>query len=258
MMEYTINTLAKMSGISSRTLRHYDDIELLKPSRISSTRYRIYGQKEIDKLQQILFYKELGLGLSDIKKILDNSSFDAQEAMEKHLMELESKKKQIDQLILNVNKTIKALKGEEEMSNKEKFAGFKKAIIEENEQKYGKEIREKYGDNIISESNERLANMTQEEYQDIEKLSLELNSKLKEAVVTGEPAGELAQEVCDLHRRWLTFYWPKDSYTKEAHQGLAGIYCQDERFKDYYEKIAPGTAEFLNEAIKIYCMKRSE
>lgn len=254
-MEYTINTLAKMSGISSRTLRHYDDIQLLKPLRISSTRYRIYGQKEIDKLQQILFYKELGLGLSDIKKILDNSNFDPEEAMEKHLMELECKRKQIDQLILNVNKTIKSLKGEEKMSNKEKFEGFKNILIEENEQKYGKEIREKYGDDVIEASNQKLANMTQEEYQDVEKLAQELNAKLKEAVATGNPAGELAQEVCDLHRRWLTFYWPKDTYTKEAHQGLAEMYCQDERFKEFYEKIAPGTAEFLNEAIKIYCMK---
>ncbi len=254
-MEYTINTLAKMSGISSRTLRHYDDIELLKPLRISSTRYRIYGQKEIDKLQQILFYKELGLGLSDIKKILDNSDFNPQKAMEKHLVELEGKRKQIDQLILNVNKTINSLKGENIMSNKEKFEGFKKTMIEENEQKYGKEIREKYGNDLIEESNQKLANMTQDEYQDIERLAQELNIKLKEAVATGNPAGALAQEVCDLHRRWLTFYWPKDTYTKEAHQGLAQMYCLDERFKEYYEKIAPGTGEFLNEAIKIYCQK---
>ncbi len=254
-MEYTINVLAKMSGISSRTLRHYDDIELLKPLRISSTRYRIYGQKEIDKLQQILFYKELGLGLSDIKEILDNSSFDPQKAMEKHLVELESKKKQIDQLILNVNKTINSLKGEIKMSNKEKFEGFKKTMIEENEEKYGKEIRERFGNDVIEESNQKLSQMTQEDYQDIEKLAQELNLKLKDAVATGNPGGDLAQEVCELHRRWLTFYWPKDTYSKEAHLGLAQMYCQDERFKEYYEKIAPGTAEFLNEAIKVYCQK---
>lgn len=254
-MEYTINTLAKMSGISSRTLRHYDDIDLLKPSRISSTRYRIYGQQEIDKLQQILFYKELGLGLSDIKEILDNRDFDPGEAMEKHLEELENKKKQINQLITNVKMTLKSIKGEIKMSNKEKFEGFKKTIIEENEQKYGQEIRDKYGKELIEESNKKLAAMTQEEYQDIEKLALELNNKLKEAVASGNPAGDLAQEVCELHKRWLTFYWPKDTYTKEAHQGLAQMYCQDERFKEYYEKIAPGTAEFLYEAIKIYCQE---
>ena len=252
-MEYTINALAKMSGISSRTLRHYDDIDLLKPSRISSTRYRIYGQKEIDKLQQILFYKELGLGLSDIKEILNNSNFDPLIAMEKHLLELEKKRKQINKLIVNVNKTIKSIKGEVKMSNKEKFEGFKQNMIEENEQKYGQEIREKYGEEMIEESNKKLAGMTQEEYQEIEKLTLELNNKLKEAVATGNPGGDLAQEVCELHKKWLTFYWPKNTYTKEAHQGLAQMYCQDERFKEYYEKIAPGTAEFLYEAIKIYC-----
>lgn len=252
-MEYTINALAKMSGISSRTLRHYDDIDLLKPSRISSTRYRIYGQKEIDKLQQILFYKELGLGLSDIKEILNNSNFDPGEAMEKHLLELENKKKQIEKLIKNVNKTLKSIKGEIKMSNKEKFEGFKQNMIEENEKKYGQEIREKYGDKVVEESNKKLANMSQEEYDDIEKLTSELNNKLKEAVATGNPKGDLAQEVCELHKKWLTFYWPKDTYNKEAHLSLAQMYCQDERFREYYEKIAPGTAEFLYEAIKIYC-----
>lgn len=139
------------------------------------------------------------------------------------------------------------------MSNKEKFEGFKQNMIEENEKKYGQEIRGKYGDKVVEESNKKLANMTQEEYDDIEKLTLELNNKLKEAVATGNPKGNLAQEVCELHKKWLTFYWPKDTYNKEAHLGLAQMYCQDERFREYYEKIAPGTAEFLYEAIKIYC-----
>ena len=254
-MEYTINKLARMSGISSRTLRHYDDIGLLKPLRTSSTKYRIYGDKEIDKLQQILFYKELGLGLGDIKDILDKENFNQLEAMEEHLQSLYGRRQQIEKLIENVNKTIKTIKGEQTMSNKEKFEGFKKNMIQENENKYGKEIREKFGNDVIEESNKKLEGMTQEQYQDVEKLALELNAKLKEAVTTGDPAGELAQEVCDLHRQWLTFYWPNGTYNKEAHQGLAEMYCMDERFKEYYEKIAPGTAEFLKEAITIYCKK---
>ena len=252
-MEYTINNLARMSGISSRTLRHYDQIGLLKPLRVSSTRYRIYGEKEVDKLQQILFYRELGIPLLDIKEILEDKSFNPEEAMKRHLTELENKKSQIEILINNIEKTLQTYKGETTMKNKEKFEGFKKNLIEENEKKYGKEIREKYGEETVEKSNQKLMDMTEEQYNDVEILGEALNKKLKEATEAGDPTSELAQEVCDLHRRWLTFYWPEGAYNKEAHMSLVETYTQDERFKEYYEKIAPGAADFLYEAIKIYC-----
>ncbi len=254
-MEYTINSIAKLAGISTRSLRYYDEIDLLKPKRISSNKYRIYSQKEVDRLQQILFYKELDIGLLEIKAIIDVKDFDCQKAMEDHLVSLKKKRRKIETLIINVEKTILSLKGDKEMSNEEKFAGFKKKIVKENDEKYGEEIRMKYGDNTIEESNKKLMEMTEKQFNNVEELGQELNRTLKEAVNTGDPASELAQEVCNLHKEWLTFYWPKGTYSKEAHLSLAQMYCEDDRFKEYYEKIVPNGAEFLKDALKIYCEK---
>lgn len=252
-MEYSINRLSKISGVSSRTLRHYDEIGLLKPLRINSSKYRIYGPRELDKLQQILFYKELGLPLVNIKEIVNDEKFDSRKAMEEHLTTLKDKKEQIEVLIENVKKTILEMNGEIIMSDNEKFQGFKKKMIEENEEKYGEEIREQYGEEVVEASNSKLNRMTPEEFSAMEKLALDLNESLKQAVATGDPAGEMARQTCELHRKWLTYFWPEGTYTKEAHKTLAVMYCADERFKEYYENIAPGCAEFLKEAIDIYC-----
>ncbi|MDD2371247.1 MAG: MerR family transcriptional regulator [Firmicutes bacterium] len=254
-MEYSINKLAKLSGVSSRTLRYYDEIGLLKPLRVSATKYRLYGQKEVDKLQQILFYKELGVELLGIKKLLEEKEFNVAGALKKHLSSLEEKKKQIEILIKNVNKTILSVEGDLEMSNKEKFEGFKKTMIENNEKQYGEEIRKKYGDKAVNASNKKIGDMTEEQYSRIEKLEIELNAKLKEATTIGDPGSAIAQEVCELHKQWLTFYWPKGTYTNEAHCSIAQMYCDDERFKAYYENIAPNSTEFLKNAINIYCKK---
>ncbi|HEY8365054.1 MAG TPA: MerR family transcriptional regulator, partial [Haloplasmataceae bacterium] len=130
-MEYTINKLSQMAKISSRTLRYYDEIGLLKPKRINFSGYRIYGEEEINILQQILFYKELGVELSIIKNIINNPHFNALEALESHRQNLLIKKKQIDTLLENVNNTIAYYEGRIKMSDKEKFQGFKEELIAE-------------------------------------------------------------------------------------------------------------------------------
>lgn len=242
-----------MSGISTRTLRYYDEIGLLSPERISSNGYRIYGQLQIDLLQQILFFRELGISLEEIKKIIYSKTFDRTKALENHLAALCRKKEQIDLLIQNVGKTIRAVKGELVMGDREKFEGFKQELVEENENKYGKEIRRKYGDEVVEASNAKVKGMTKEQYAKVEQLSKEVNETLKEAFLLGDPASELAQKACDLHRQWLCYFWPEGMYSKEAHKGLAAMYCEDERFKAYYDTIMPGCAEFLRAAIDIYC-----
>ena len=249
-MEYTVQALGKMAGVSTRTLRYYDEIGILKPARINSSGYRIYGKKEVDRLQQILFYRELGVTLEDIKNILTSPSFDSATALRDHREKLLAKRKQLDLLIANVEKTIAATEGGITMADKEKFEGFKQKMIDENEKKYGKEIREKYGDEQVNMSNKKIKDMTKEQYAELEKLSAEVITTLNEAFKTGDPAGELAQKAADLHRRWLSFYW--DKYTKEAHAGIAQMYVEDERFRDYYDKEQPGTASFLRDAIFIY------
>ena len=250
-MDYSGNKVAKMSGVSARTLRYYDEIGLLKPVRVASSGYRIYGEAELDTLQQILFYRELGFPLEEIKKLLSAPGFDKEQAFVNHLDELRKKRERLDSLILNVTKSIAAMKGEITMSNSEKFEGFKQALVDENEQKYGKEVREKYGDEIVDESNARLKGMSQEQYDESERLRLELDETLKAAFESGDPAGELAQRACDLHRQWLCVFCPK--YSKEYHMGLGEMYIADERFRANYDKLAPGCTDFFRDAIRIYC-----
>ncbi|WP_026580838.1 MerR family transcriptional regulator [Bacillus sp. J33] len=249
-MEYTVQKLAQLAGVSSRTLRYYDEIGILKPARINSSGYRIYGQPEVDRLQQILFYRELGVSLDQIKEFITAPAFDAADALREHREKLLEKRKQLDLLIANVEKTIMSAEGRRTMSDKEKFEGFKKKMIEENEKKYGKEIREKYGDETVDQSNAKLMNMTKDQHEEVTKLAEEVNSTLADAIKTGDPSGDLAQKAADLHKQWITFYWSE--YSKEAHAGLAEMYVADERFKAYYDKIHPGAAEFLRDAILIY------
>ncbi|WP_040213090.1 MerR family transcriptional regulator [Clostridium polynesiense] len=252
-MEYTVQQLGNLAGISTRTLRYYHEIGILKPARINSSGYRIYGEKEVDKLQQILFYRELGVGLEDIKKIVDSPDFNALAALKEHQYKLLDKRKQLDLLIENVNKTIALSEGRIKMSNKEKFQGFKDKLIKENEDKYGEEIREKYGEKTISQSNKRFKNLTEEQYNKMEAINEELFKILKEAYTTGNPEGTLAQKAADLHRQWLSFTWP--SYSKEAHAGLAQMYVDDPRFTAYYDKEQPGLAKFLRDAVFVYTKK---
>ena len=136
-LEYSIHELSKIAKISTRTLRYYHEIDLLKPKRINSSGYRIYGEDEVDKLQQILFYKSMGFKLEDIKSIVSSPSFDIMTALNSHKKELLKRREEIDLLIENVEKTISYKKGEIKMSDKEKFEAFKKDLVNKNEEEYG-------------------------------------------------------------------------------------------------------------------------
>jgi DNA-binding transcriptional MerR regulator len=249
-MEYTVQKLSRMAGVSPRTLRYYDEIGILKPARINSSGYRIYGQAEVDRLQQILFYRELEMSLDRIKNIVNAPGFDRVKALMEHRERLLAKRHNLDKLIANVEKTIESSKGRIKMTDKEKFEGFKQKLIDDNEKKYAQEIREKYGDEAVDRSNQQFKKMTQKEYEAMKDLENQIKETLAEALETGNPAGDLAQKAADLHKQWITKAWGQ--YSKEAHAGVAQLYVDDERFKAYYDEKRPGTAEFLRDAILIY------
>lgn len=253
-MEYTVKKLAELAGVSPRTLRYYDEIEILKLARINSSGYRVYGEREVDRLQQILFYKKLWIELEQIKGVLDDSGFDITNALADHRKALLAKRDQLDQLIANVEKTIAVKKGRSSMTDKEKFEGFKEKMIDENERKYGKEIREKYGEDMVNQSNAKLQNMSEAELEQANHLAEKIHISLAEAMKTGDPSSEPAQKTAELHKQWLMYYWPK--YSKEAHAGLGDMYIADERFKAYYDKERDGAAEFLRDSIYIYTGKK--
>jgi len=137
------------------------------------------------------------------------------------------------------------------MTDNEKFGDFKQSLVDENERKYGAEIREKYGDQAASESNARLMGLTEEQYVESERLRLEMEEILKAAFDTGDHTGELAQKACDLHRQWLIVFYPR--YSKEYHRGLGELYVADDRFRANFDKLAPGCTDFFRDAIDIYC-----
>lgn len=249
-MEYTIKKLAQLSGVTVRTLRYYDQIGLLKPARINSSGYRIYGEAEVDRLQHILFYRELEVPLESIQVILDDPSFDKTTALQSHYTKLQQKRDRLDTILATIEKTIAYQERGIPMQDNEKFNGMKEKMIEENERTYGADIREKYGDEIINASKAKLRGLSQEKYEAMQALEHNLLSLLQKAYTTGDPSSEDAQELAARHKEWLLYSWP--SYSKKAHAGLAEMYVADERFTAYYDQHVKGGTAFLRDAILIY------
>lgn len=250
-MKYSIREVSELAGVSARTLRYYDEIGLLKPLEVSGSGYRYYGKYELALLQQILFYRERGLDLKQIQKIVYQDDFDIMSALQEHLRDLEAKKKHMESLIYAVEQTIRSMKGECEMSDKEKFQAFKERIVRENEERHGTEIREKYGDEEMDSANQKMLNMTEEEYERFQNLGREINVQLEEAVQSGaKPESEKGRRIVLLHKEWLGKTWKQ--YTKEAHIAIGNMYISDERFRLFYDKEVEGCAVFLEKAIRYW------
>jgi len=126
-----------------------------------------------------------------------------------------------------------------------------KKEVAENEKKYGKEIRAKYGNEAIDSANAHFQSLTPEQLDKAKQLEDRLKDALKTAITTGDPTSDLAQQACDLHKQWLQIFYP--AYNKEYHKNLAITYTTDPRFQAYYEEFAPNCAQFLHDAIQIYC-----
>ena len=137
------------------------------------------------------------------------------------------------------------------MSDNKNNDSYIHKLIDYNERLYGKEIRAKYGNDVIDLSYAKLKGTTAEQRAENERLENAYKSVLKEAFEAGSPDSELAQKACALHKEWLCYFWPK--YNKDAHVFVVRMYVDDPRFKKYYDKIAPGCAAFFYEAIKIFC-----
>ena len=247
---YTIGQLAALAGVSVRTLHHYDQIGLLVPSRTPNG-YRRYTRAEVDRLQLILLYREMDMPLERIARCLDAP--DTVPLLREQRARLVAQRDTLDQLIATVTATIAEKEGGPVMEDQEKFEGFKRRLVEENERDYGAEARDKYGDDAVDASNAKLMGMTPEQYAATQDLSAQIAEGLRAAMVGGDPASPEAQHVCDLHRRWLCAFWKDGAYSKQAHAGLAEMYVADERFKAHYDAIAPGAAQFLHDALLIYC-----
>lgn len=240
---YTIKQLADLAEVSRRTLHYYDEIGILKPAWVGNNGYRNYDEESLFTLQQILFYREMGLELRQIKTILDDPEFDTVRALQTHRKTLLGKIRRLGTLVQTVDTTLMHLIGEINMSENNIFEGFS----EEQEEQYSKEAIDQWGDNAAqsirlwnSYSEERKAAIMQE------------GSEIYQEIVTNMHTGPASPEIRDLLVRWHQhlryFYEP----TIEVLEGLGDMYHDHPDFNATFTKIHPDLPAFLKEAIGIY------
>jgi DNA-binding transcriptional MerR regulator len=241
---FTVKQLASLAGVTPRTLHHYDQIGLLKPAQVGENGYRYYGEESLLSLQQILFYRELGLPLATIKKIMGRRDFDLLTARESHKSELAKRIQRLEQLVGTVNNTISYLKGQKEMSKPQFFAGLTPA----EEEQYAREAEQKYDPAVVRESNRQWKAYGKEKQQAI----LAEGRQIYAEMVAVMPKGADSPEVQALVERWrqhMNYFWTPNL---EQLVGLAEMYNSDERFKANYDAFHPQLAEFMLAAVKVY------
>jgi MerR family transcriptional regulator, thiopeptide resistance regulator len=241
---FTVKQLSDLAGVTPRTLHHYDQIGLLKPSRMGENGYRYYGEESLLKLQQILFYRELGMPLDEIKKILGHRDFEILSALETHKLELGKRITRLERLIETVDNTISHLKGKTEMSKNQIFAGF----TEEEQEKYAAEAEKLYDPEIVRASNKKWKGYSAEKKQRI----LDEGRQVYVAMIAAMPKGVDSLEAQALVERWrvhMDYFWTPNL---EQLIGLAEGYSNDPRFKANFDKMDPKLAEFVRKAVKIY------
>lgn len=246
---YTPAQLAQLSGVSVRTLHHYDQIGLLVPARRGNG-YRSYSPNDVARLQQILLYRDMGLELGDIAQLLDSPNYDAATTLRSHLAALHARRDQLDTLIATVEKTITSLEDGASMTDEERFEGLRRKAINQNERDFGAEARARYGDATIDAANAKLLRLTQGEWTDLMELEEAIKAQLRAAMATGDPAGAESAKLVSMHARWLQAHWPDGTYSPAAHRGMAEGYLADQRFIAYYDDACGnGATQFLHDAI---------
>lgn len=246
---YSVGQLARLSGVSVRTLHHYETMGLLKPAR-KQNGYRAYGKADVERLQQVLLYRACGMDLEQIRQVVENESYDACEALRAHIQDLVRRRAKLDALIRTVQKTIDTMEGNTTMTDEERFEGIKATAVEQNEKAYGEEARGRFGNDAVDAANERLLSMDEETWNSMDRLETAIIEQLVRAQKTGNARGPEARELAAMHARWIELHWGEGAYSAEAHRQLAHGYLADDRFRAYYDSRAgKGATEFLVAAL---------
>lgn len=249
-MLYKTNELAKLSGVTSRTLRYYDLIGLLSPKRDEESNYRYYNSDDVDTLQQILLFKEMGLELAEIKKLISTLDKDKRiKLLTEHLKALNLRKIKLEQLVNNVQNTIKTLKGESTMSDKDKFKGLKEELIRKNDKEYKDEVISKWSEEKYETSQNMFMDMTKEKFDHFNNLFIEIIEVLKK-IKQDENNEDLKKKVAFLHKEWLTLAW--GYYDRSIHLNIVDMYIQDERFEKTFNEYGLGLTKILRDAVHKY------
>lgn len=243
-MAYTVKTVSEIAGISIRTLHHYDDIGLLRPAQRTASGYRLYTEEDLERLQQVLFFRELGFGLHEIKDIIDSPGFDRRQALLKHRQLLLERRERLTRLVQLVDRTLDAMEGGIKMDEKERFDGFDQAQFEE-------EVRRRWGETKeYEESTRRARGYTKADWAAIQEDGHQILQQIA-SLMDRAPLDPEVQEWIGRHHKQINdrFY----TCSPEVYRGLGDLYVEDERFKAYFERIKPGMARFMRAAMHAYC-----
>lgn len=248
MRAYTVRQLARMAGVSVRTLHHYDHVGLLKPSARTDAGYRLYGEADLLRMQQILFYRELDFPLDVIRTFLDRPGFDQVEALREHRRMLSERAGRLDRLLHTIDRTISRLTGEDTMplTDEELYEGFSP---EERKQlkEYEAEVRERWGA-TAAESQRRVSQMSKAQWKAIQQEGGAVTRLMADYM--GRPVSdpEVQAAVARQHA-WIENFYPCSA---EMFRGLGQMYVDDPRFTATYDKVRPGLAQFMCEAMAYY------
>ncbi|MBA3814800.1 MAG: MerR family transcriptional regulator, partial [Alphaproteobacteria bacterium] len=229
-MAYTVKKLAKLSGVSARTLHWYDEIGLLKPAYYGANGYRYYEEEQLLLLQQILFFRELGFKLNDIQEMLTSNNFDKVRALHAHRHTLEESMGRTQELIHTINKTISHLKGEQTMEDKELYTGFGMEKQKEYEQflvKYHGTVAE----DLIHESKRRTIDWDKRDWDDVKQEGNKIYKALELCMDEGlTPRSDEVQAIIHKHYQMIERFY---DVSKDVYMGLAQLYCEHPDFKKY-------------------------
>ncbi len=251
-MAYTVKELAKLSGVSVRTLHYYDEVGLLKPAYLGESGYRYYEEAELLLLQQILFLRELDFELKQIQQILGRSDYNQIAALGAHRSVLKKQGERIQSLIQTIDKTIDHLKGVKKMSNQEMYQGFSR----EKQAEYEKYLIDLCGNKAkvcFDECRENIKAWKKGDYEKLKKDGDVLWKQLAEAMNARLKANsQTVQTLIAKHHQWVKrVYHP----TKDVYIGLGQLYIEHADFRKFFEPYHPGLPEFLAEAMKVYAEK---
>ncbi|GAA0661041.1 MerR family transcriptional regulator [Kitasatospora atroaurantiaca] len=242
---YSVGQVAAIAKVTVRTLHHYDEIGLLSPAGRTPAGYRRYGDDDLDRLQQILFYRELGFPLDEIAAILDDESVSPTEHLRRQHQLISARITHLQQLAAAVEHAMEARKMGIQLTPEEKFEVFGEDYQEsweaEAEQRWG-------GTEAWKESQQRTATYTKADWERIKAEVDALNQRLAAAFGAGlAPDSGEAMDLAEVHRQHMvdSFY----DCTYQIHRGIADLYVTDPRFTATYEKVAPGLARWLHDAI---------
>ena len=243
----TVRQVAKAAGVSVRTLHHYDAIGLLKPGHVGTNGYRFYGKEELLRLQQILFYRELGMPLAGIGAILDDPAFDPLKALRDHRAALQGRIAHYRTLIQTIDRTIDSLEKDEEMDDNDYYAG----VAPETRERWQREAEEFWGKEAVEVAQAKARALTSEQVAAIKDEMEAIRSDFMRLFRAGaDPASDAVQAVTGRHYRWVSHSWTPDA---AAFKGLGRYYVENPEFRGTYDDDSlPGCPEFVAEAMTIY------